>query len=142
MAEEKKNLLTEIYREVGETKTSVKGLDKKVDTHIDKTEQALKDINEQDAEQNIILSEHKQSLDLHIEGVNTLRDMHVAHRREAAEQMVILREALDIQRQECDARIEALEKPYDLVKLMGKVAVWLGGVAGAIYGIIRLLGVL
>jgi len=126
-------LLTNIYREVGETKVSVGNLDKKVDKHIDYTQQELKAINELDVEQNRIL-------DAHIEGVNTLKKMHLAHRTENQQRMHILRESLELQKKECDARIGALERPYDLIKLAGKMLIWLGGLATAIYAIVRLFG--
>lgn len=143
MSNDKKDpTLSDIYREVGETKVSVKAINEKVDKHVDMTQIALKEINELDAQQNVILNEHKLSLDKHIEGVNTLREMHVSHRAETAEQINLLKQSVDLQRQECVGRLEALEKPYDLVKFAGKVIIWVGSIAGAIYGIIKLLAVL
>lgn len=132
--------LSDIYREVGETKVSVNSLNDKVEKHIDTTQGALKEINDLDAQQNLILNEHKLSLDKHIEGVNTLRDMHVAHRKETAEQITLLKEGIQLQREECTGRLEALEKPYDFLKFLGKVGAWVSTIAGAIYMLMKLSG--
>lgn len=142
MAEDKKTtdsaLLTQIYREVGETKTAVKSVDSKIDNHIEYSLHEFAKINELDSEQNRIL-------DKHIEGVNTLREMHVAHRNETKQQIEILKESLELQKDECNERLQTLEKPYDLLKLIGKVAVWMGGILGVIYVALKIavmLGVL
>lgn len=136
MADDKKDslaMLVEIYREVGETKTNVENVSRKLDSHIEYSSSELKRINELDNEQNRIL-------DKHIEGVNTLKDMHVAHRMETHHQIALLQENLETQKKETAARIEALEKPYDLVKFAGKVVVWVAGVAGAIAALLKLFG--
>ena len=140
MGEEEKKLLVDIYREVGVTQEKVGGLDKKLDDHIRYTQEEFRAINELDNKQNLILAEHKQSLDVHIEGVNTLKEMYVAHRREAKEELKMLRESLDIKYIEASARISVLEKPYDLLKYIGKVAAWLIPVVGLVSGVLKALG--
>lgn len=134
MAEDRNNtLLTDIYREVGETKVTVKNVSRKLDDHISATSSELKRINDLDMEQNRIL-------DKHIEGVNTLKDMHVAHRIETITQIDILKETLELQKKETEARLKYIEKPFELIKYAGKVVMWVGAVAGAIAGIIKLFG--
>lgn len=135
MSEDQKasSMLADIYREVGETKVNVENVSKKLDNHIDNTVMELRRINELDTEQNRIL-------DKHIEGVNTLKDMHVAHRVETITQIDILKQNLELQRKEVDARMEAIEKPFELVKYAGKVLIWVGSAAGAIAAIIALFG--
>lgn len=128
-------LLTEIYREVGETKATMKSVEKRVEDHIGFSSEEFKKIHELDTEQNRIL-------DKHIEGVNTLKEMYIAHRVETIEQIQLLKDSLKVQRDEASARIEALEKPYDLLKFAGKVVVAVGAVAGAIVAIAQLLGML
>lgn len=137
MSEDNKNqeMLTKIYREVGETKTSVYNLNKRLEDHINLTLTELKAINELDNEQNRIL-------DVHIAGVRNLEKLYTAHRKEGLEQLAILKELLQNHKAEMNARIEALEKPYDLIKYAGKVIMWVGGVSGAVYGIARLFGAL
>jgi len=115
-------LLTNIYREVGETKVSVKALDGKVDSHIKISREEFKAINQLDAEQNSILAAH-------IEGVRTLREMYSAHRSESLENIAMLRQSLELQRNEAHARIDNLERPYELVKYAGKALVWIMGVS-------------
>lgn len=128
-------MLTEIYREVGETKTTIGNVDTKLDKHIDYSLNEFGKINTLDAEQNRIL-------DKHIEGVNTLKEMHIAHRAESEQKLSLLQESIRLQKDEHDQRINALEKPYDLLKLAGKVFVWCGGIAGALYAIAQLIIVL
>lgn len=118
------SMLADIHREVGETSVAVKNVDKKIDSHIDYSLKEFKAINKLDAEQNRIL-------DKHVEGVNTLKDMHVAHRAETKEQIGLLTESLKVQKKDSHERLEALERPYELVKYAGKVFVWVLGVAVA-----------
>lgn len=134
MAEDRNSqMLTDIYREVGETKVTVEAVSKKLDSHIDSTATELRRINDLDNEQNRIL-------DKHIEGVNTLKDMHVAHRIEMIAQLDIMKQNLELQKAESEARIKAIEKPFELVKYAGKVLVWVGTAAGAIAAIMALFG--
>lgn len=133
MANDNQSLLTDIYREVGETKVNVENMSRKMDSHITHASEEFKRINELDNEQNRIL-------DKHIEGVNTLKDMHLAHRMETHEQIRLLQESISVQKVESNSRIEALEKPYDFIKFAGKVIVWVGTIAGAVAGIIALFG--
>lgn len=127
------SLLADIYREVGETKVTVENVSRKLDSHIEYATAELKKINELDNEQNRIL-------DKHIEGVNTLKDMHLAHRMETHQQIQLLQQSFELQKREAEARIEALEKPYDLVKFAGKIIVWVATVGGALVGLLKLFG--
>lgn len=123
-------LLTEIYREVGEQKTQVRTMTDRLEQHISMTQEELKAINALDAEQNRIL-------DAHIAGVNTLKEMHVQHREEAKEQLQVLQSMLENQSKDSDERLKALERPYDLIKYAGKVIMWVGGISGAILAITK-----
>lgn len=124
--------LVDIYREVGETKVSVEGISSKLDNHVEYSLTEFSKINELDAEQNRIL-------DKHIEGVNTLKQLYIEHRAESKEQIELLKTSLEVQRTECNGRLAALERPYDLVKFAGKVVVVLGGIIGAIWTILKFL---
>lgn len=139
MGEDEKKLLIDIHREVGVTQTKVEAVADTVNTHIQTTKAEFDKINELDAEQNLILAAHKASLDTHIEGVNTLKEMYVSHRQESEEKISILRENLKMRHEESIARIEALEKPYDFVKYAGKVAVWVGGILGVVLTVLKIM---
>lgn len=119
-------ILTDIYRDLGETKAIVDRVDERLSSHIKFSLEELNKINELDAEQNRIL-------DKHIEGVNTLKKMYIAHRDETKQQIELLRESLSLQKDEHDKRINSLEKPYDLLKLIGKVSVWACGIVSLVY---------
>lgn len=134
MAEDRNNsqMLADIYREVGETKVTVEAVSKKLDSHVDSTAMELRRINDLDNEQNRIL-------DKHIEGVNTLKDMHVAHRVEMIAQLDIMKQNLELQKTETEARLKVLEAPRNFIKYAGKVVIWVGSIAGAIAAIVALL---
>jgi hypothetical protein len=141
MGEDEKKLLIDIHREVGVTQEQVKNVADKVDTHINKSSEEFQKINELDAEQNIILQQHKQSLDIHIEGVNTLKDLYIAHRKESKEELDLLREDLNLKHTETSARIEALEQPYDFIKYIGKVFAWIVPIVSVLAGIAKIFEV-
>lgn len=117
--EQDSKLLTNIYREVGEARTQIKVINEKLDSHINLTLKELKSINELDNEQNRIL-------DVHIAGVNTLKELYVAHRKETSEQIRLLRDSLECQKKELQARLTALEESEKLIKYLGKVIMWVG----------------
>jgi superfamily II helicase len=137
--EEFKTLLIDELRTLSsiqkETSECFVQLDKKLDLHIQKTQHELEKINTLDLHQNDLL-------DQHIRGVNTIKDMHVSHREETKQQIEIMSQKLDLQRQETVARLETLEKPYDLVKYAGKVLTWVGAIAGSLYAILKLMEIL
>lgn len=126
-------VLLDIYREVGETKTAVKGLDKKVDSHINFSLEEFRKINDLDQEQNAIL-------DKHIEGVNTLKIMHLEHRKESLEQIAILKESLELQKKEYEVRLKSVEEPLAVIKYLGKVIMWVATASAAIISTLKLLG--
>lgn len=135
-------MLADIHREVGETRTKVEGMETTLGDHIKHTRNELSKINELDAEQNRIL-------DKHIEGVNTLKEMHVAHRNETKKQIESLeesiklqREALGVQKAELVARLVEIEKPVLSAKAVGKAALWTIATLIAIAGLLVKLGVL
>lgn len=139
MDKNEKSILTDIYREVGETKVTLDSVSKKLDNHVEYANSELKRINELDAQQNFLL-------DKHIEGVNTLKEMHLAHRMETFEQISLFKESLSLQKQsleakqsEIDERIKAIEKPFDLVKYAGKVVVWVSAVGTGVLGFLKAL---
>lgn len=143
MSDEKKDpnsILMNIYREVGETKTFVKSLDSKLEKHIEYSSEEFNKINNLDMEQN-------RSLDRHIEGVNTLKELYIAHRVESIEQIQLLKDSLEVQKKDSEnnnklieARLQSLEKPGTLIKYAGKVLVWVGTVLAALVSIIKLMG--
>lgn len=97
-----------------ETSRSFAALDKKVDLHIQKTEYELAKINTQDEIQN-------QLLDLHIAGVNTLREIHQEHVKEN------------------NSRFSKLEEPRKFIKTATRVVLWAGGIGTAVVAVVELL---
>ncbi len=137
------NMLAQIYREVGETKTAVNNLEDKLQRHIDHSLKELSKINKLDAEQNRILDEH-------ILGVKTLQELYVSHRQETLEMIEILKESLETQKKEYkttlkglevahDSRLEKLERPHEFLKTVKVVAGWILAVGGAIILIINMI---
>lgn len=100
---------------------SISDLDKKLDLHIQKTEFELQKITNQDEIQN-------QLLDQHIAGVNTLKQIHLAHV-----------EHNNLQFEKVDREIEALKEPAKWIRNTTKLVLWLGGLGTSILGIYKLL---
>jgi hypothetical protein len=96
-------------------------LDKKLDLHIQQTSYELKRINDQDEIQNHLL-------DKHIEGVNTLKAMHIAHVEENEKQF-----------KKVDDEIEGLRKPADWIRTTTKIVLWLGSTAVAVTGLVEFI---
>lgn len=116
--------LASISREIGETKVALKGIHSRLDEHINLTVKELKAINELDNEQNRIL-------DVHIAGVNNLRDMYVAHRQETNQQIQLLKQMVNKNNELSQARLDKLEQTETLLKYIGKVFIWVVMTSGA-----------
>lgn len=119
-------MLVEIYREVGETKVSVDNLIERLGQHIDYTQVELQKINKLDQEQN-------SSLDRHIEGVNTLKELYLNHKKETDERMNLIA----LQRQDLEARVIKVEKPYDIAKSIGRIIMWVVTAGAALAAIVQ-----
>lgn len=119
------SMLVQIHREVGETKISVENLSNNLDRHISYTREELHKINQLDQEQN-------RSLDKHIEGVNTLKELYLNHKKESEQRINLLTESIDLQKQELTLRIQTLERPYDILKYVGKTIIWVATVGAGI----------
>ena len=90
-------ILADILQSVRESNESIQELDKKFELHEQKMQFEIEKINELDDHQNKLIAEH-------IAGVNTLRDMHRSHRKEAHQMIKKLADT-------CDARLSKLEEP-------------------------------
>ena len=99
------------------TRDCINRLDTRLSLHSQKMEYEIKKINKLDEDQN-------KSLDKHIEGVNTLKAMHS-----------------DL-KDEIDARLDRLEQPRKLLKLLQKVIIYASGIASLAYGVLKLLDIL
>lgn len=132
MSEDNKNgvNLVEVYREVGETKILITNLSEQLKTFIDKTQIELEKINQLDQEQN-------KSLDLHIAGVQTLQKMYIEHKSASDTQIQLLTESIKIQKQDLELRMTKVEKPYEIVKYIGKAIVWVATVGAGLATIIK-----
>lgn len=97
-------LLSDILESVQSTSTDVKELDKKFELHKQKMEYEIEKINQLDAKQNTLIDEH-------IEGVDTLKQMHVAHREETHKMIKELTDYCEKQNKATDRRLERLEAP-------------------------------
>lgn len=107
-----------------ETATSFSSLDKRLELHIQKTEYELSRINDQDEVQNKLL-------DQHIEGVNTLKAMHMTHIEENNKQFG-----------QVDQEIEKLKEPKKVVTAVIKTVLLSGAVVTALFGILKLIALI
>lgn len=106
-------VLERLENKIDETQRSMLHLDKKQDLFIQKMEYELDKINSQDKIQNALL-------DKHIEGVNTLKAMHLDHVKSTSD------------------RFEKVEAPSKWFSLTSKGLVRLGAIATGIAGIVAL----
>lgn len=110
-------ILDRISDQVTSTQKCLDKLNSKVDLSTQKLQSEIEKINKLDEQQNKILDEH-------IAGVNTLKKMH------------------ELQKEEVRKRLQELEKPREWLKTTRKGILWLGGIAAALYSILRLLEVI
>jgi hypothetical protein len=113
-------LLKQVLDKSEETNTSVNGLRKDLDLHIQKTEFELKEIRQLDAKQNEILQEH------HDRSTQLKRDNDLRE------------QGLRIEIEKMDSRVVALEEPRKVIGTLIKWIVALGTVAAAVAGIYSL----
>ncbi len=106
----------------------VNKLDKKLDLHIQKMEYELTSINEQDKEQNKLLAEHSARSDA-LQKDNELREQD------------LLAKFISY-KENADERLNKLEGPRKWLKTSRNILVYVGGGTSAIYGILKLLGVI
>jgi hypothetical protein len=114
-------LLRGLVEDQRSTNKAVVELDKKLELHVQQTSYELKRINDQDEIQNHLL-------DKHIEGVNTLKAMHLAHVEENKKQF-----------DKVDDEIEGLRKPAEWIRTTTKIILWLGGIGTALVGILEIV---
>lgn len=120
--DEQLELLKQMVESSNQTQKSISGLDKKMDLHIQKMEYEIKGVKDTNEQQNVILAEHSARSDA-LQKDNELREQSVK-----AELVVH------------DKRIEILERPRKWREMTTKGLLWAGGIAGALYAILRLLG--
>ena len=133
MNNEDRKILLQLHRDMAASQQQLQMLTEQIKNHIDVTSEELKTINRLDSEQNSILAAQQKSLDIHIEGVNTLKKLYISHREDNKKELKLLR-------QEMNARLEALEMPYDYIKFSGKVFTWCAGALGVIAGVLKIIG--
>lgn len=97
-------ILSDILSQVQDSNNNIKELDKKFELHKQKMQYEIAKINELDDHQNKLIDEH-------IQGVNTLKDMHVAHRKESFQLIAKVKETCDAQINTANKRLDVLEKP-------------------------------
>lgn len=106
-----------VTRSQADIRDSLTKVESKLDLHIQKTEYELEKINELDDHQNRLLDEH-------IQGVRTLKEMHM------------------LQQEYVDKRFDEVEAPKKALKLISKWIIGAGAVAGATFAILRLFEIL
>lgn len=121
-----------------DTKNCISMLDKKVSLHIQKTEYEFEKINALDQQQNEIL-------DKHIEGVNTLKKMYSLQKEDFENRLQQQVEAYKKDLKAHHDRLRSIEKPREtrryLAKLLSKIGGGISVAAGAIYGVLKLFGI-
>lgn len=142
-----------------ETQKTVISFDKKLDLHIQKTELQLEQIHKLDEKQNAILEEHHKRSDA-LARDNELRERSVreearglasAARDEAKGLASAVRDEAKILANQLETRLEEkapkrdldilatrldkIEKPTETVRSLIKSVVYLGTIAGSLYGI-------
>lgn len=118
-------LLTLMLEKIDKTHEVVTSLDKKVDLHIQKTEQEFHAITVLDSHQNELLAEHSKRSD-RLAKDNELRELG-------------LRKDLNLVTSELDKRVSVLETPWKWILTTKKGLLWLAAVAGSIVGILELI---
>lgn len=110
-------LLHKISDQVSEQSKVIAKLDKKVDLNIQQVQYELEKIHRLDEQQN-------ELIDKHIEGVNTLKDMQVAHVAEA------------------EIRFAKLEEPRKWIQTTKKLILTAGALAATAFTILKLLSII
>lgn len=121
-------LIARMLDKLDKTHEVVTSLDKKLDLHVQRTEQEFEAIRVLDAHQNELLAEHSKRSD-RLEEDNKLRE--AALRKEMSENVQTL-----------DKRVSVLETPWKWILTTKKGIVWLAAVATAAAGIVELVKLL
>jgi len=121
-------LLARMLDKLDKTHEVVTLLDKKVDLHVQRTEQEFEALRALDARQNDLLDEHAKRSD-RLEADNKLR--------EAALKLELEKTAKDL-----DKRVTVLETPWKWVLTTKKGIAWLAAVAGSVAAIVELIRML
>jgi uncharacterized protein YlxW (UPF0749 family) len=118
-----------IVESLGDIKASIV----KVETQVQGIEEDIKGIKIEDAEQNRLLAEH-------IAGVQTNQarlDLEIKTRDKLIQQH---ENKFQERHKELETRLEVVEFLPKTLKGMGKIIMWLGGIAGATVAIAKLVG--
>lgn len=107
-------LLKKLLASQLELQETVAELDKKMELHAQKADYEFSQLKRLDEEQNALIDEH-------IAGVTTLRQMH------------------KLLKDDIHARLERLETPRKALNYATSLILWLGSIAGATLGLIKLL---
>ena len=118
-------LINRILDKLDRTHEVVTSLDKKVDLHVQRTEQEFKAIAVLDAQQNELLAEHAQRSDRLAED-NRLRE-------------VSIRQDFLGTTKDLDKRVSVLETPWKWILTTKKGLMWLAAIATSVAGIIELI---
>lgn len=118
-------LINRILDKLDQTHEVVTSLDKKVDLHVQRTEQEFKAIAILDAQQNELLSEHAKRSDRLAED-NRLRELSI-------------RQDFMGTTKDLDKRVSVLETPWKWILTTKKGLMWLAAVATSVAGIIELI---
>lgn len=127
-------LLQHMDSKLSTVRDSVSSLDKKVDLHVQKTAFEFQAIRKLDEEQNLLLKEHHDR-STQLKRDNDLKE--AALRQEALAQRNELRTEI----QGVRARVSKLETPAKWFTTTIRVIITIGGIATAIYTVLRVLGV-
>lgn len=121
-------LIARMLDKLDRTHEVVTVLDKKLDLHVQRTEQEFEAIKTLDEHQNQLLAEHAKRSD-RLEMDNQLREQ-------------ALRLEMQNSIKPLDVRISTLETPWKWILTTKKGLVWLAAVAASIAGIIELIRML
>jgi predicted metalloenzyme YecM len=121
-------LIARMLDKLDRTHEVVTSLDKKLDLHVQRTEQEFEAIRVLDTHQNELLAEHAKRSD-RLEADNKLRE--AALRKEMSENVQTL-----------DKRVSVLETPWKWILTTKKGIIWLAAVATAVAGIVELIKLL
>ncbi len=118
-------LLARMLDKMDKTHEVLTSLDKKVDLHVQRTEQEFDAIKELDMRQNELLAEHAKRSD-RLEEDNRLRE-------------VSIRQDFMGTTKDLDKRLSILETPWKWILTTKKGLMWLAAIAGSVAGIIELI---
>ena len=121
-------LIARMMDKLDKTHEVVTTLDKKLDLHVQRTEQEFEAIRKLDQDQNALLAEHAKRSD-RLEEDNKLR--------EAA-----LRNEFSTTAKDLDKRVSVLETPWKWILTTKKGIMWLAAIATSVAGVVELIKLL